>query len=193
MKTQMNAKDILFPVPPALVVSGIGEESNIITIAWIGIVGSNPPTLGISLHKTRYSLSLIRKTQEFTANIPRQCDYEKVDYCGMVSGKNVNKFDMTNFTRIDGCKVKVPIIKECPVNLECRVLREVDLFDWTLVIGEILEVNIDSNCIDPGGKVLIDKADPLVYVPTIREYWSIGQKLADSFEAGKKYKNSAPA
>ena len=188
MKAQMKAKDILFPVPSALVVSGIGTESNIITVAWIGIVGSNPPAIGISLHKSRYSLSLIRRTKEFTVNIPRQCDFDKVDYCGIVSGKTVDKFTATGFSCIDGCKVQVPIIKECPVNIECRVLQEVDLSDWILVIGEMLEVNIDSDCLDGNSKVLIEKVDPLVYIPTIREYWSIGQKLANSFEVGIRYK-----
>lgn len=190
MKKQMKSKDILFPVPSALVVSGTGDESNIITIAWIGIVGSNPPALGISLHKARHSLSLIRKTQEFTVNIPRKCDFEKVDYCGIVSGKKNNKFAATGYTRTHGCKVRPPIIKECPVNIECRVLQEVDLSRWVLVIGEILEVNIDADCFDDNGNVLIHKADPLVYIPTIREYWSIGQKLANSFDVGKKYKKN---
>ena len=188
MKIQTKAKDILFPVPASLVVSGVGNDSNIITVAWIGIVGSNPPALGISLHKNRYSLSLIKQTQEFTVNIPRQSDFKKVDYCGLISGKTVNKFNDTGFSRINGYKVNVPIIKECPVNIECRVIQEVDLFDWTLVIGEILEANIDDDCFDDDGKVLVGKIDPLVYIPTIREYWSIGQKLADSFKAGKDYK-----
>jgi len=185
LKTQMKNKDILFPVPSALVVSGSGSESNIITIAWIGIVGSKPPALGISLHKNRYSLSLIKQTYEFTANIPRQTDYKRVDYCGMVSGKNTNKFNDTGFTQANGCKVKVPIIKECPVNIECRVMQEVDLCDWTLIIGEILEVNVDTDCVDDDGKISVGKIDPLVYIPTIREYWSIGQKLSDSFKCRK--------
>ena len=86
---------------------------------------------------------------------------------------------------MDGCKVNVPIIKECPLNIECRVLREVDLFDWVLVIGEILEVNLDSDCLDENDHVTIDQVDPLIYIPTIREYWSIGQKLANSFNVSK--------
>ena len=190
MKTQQKAKDILFPVPAALVVSGVGDDANIITVAWIGIVGSNPPALGISLHKNRYTLLLIRETQEFTANIPRQSDFAKVDYCGIVSGKTLNKFNATNFTKMDGCKVNVPIIKECPLNIECRVLREVDLQDWILIIGEILEVNLDADCLDEDGKVAIKKVDPLIYIPTIREYWNIAEKLADSFNVGKDYKKS---
>ena len=185
MKIQLRKKDILFPVPSALVVSGAGVKANIITIAWVGIVGSNPPAIGISLHKSRYSLSLIRETNEFTVNIPRQVDFKKVDYCGIVSGRKVNKFEKTGFTPIPGCKVHVPIIKECPFNLECKVLSEMEISGWTLVIGEILEANIDRDCCDEHNQVLTDKIDPLVYIPTIREYWSMGAKLGDSFKAGK--------
>lgn len=188
MKIQLKSKDILFPIPSALVVSGIGDDSNITAVAWIGIVGSNPPALGISLHKNRNLLSLIRKTQEFTANIPRQTDFEKVDYCGIASGKIVDKFKETGFTRINACNVNTPIIKECPLNIECRVMQEVDLFDWILIIGEILEVNLDADCIDEKGKIYVDKVDPLVYIPTIREYWSIGHKLADGFRVGNNMK-----
>ena len=190
MKTRLGAKDILFPVPAALVVTGTGNNSNIITIAWIGIVGSNPPAIGISLHKNRYSLPLLRKTGEFTVNIPRKSDYIKVDYCGLASGKKVNKFKDTGFTKIDGSKVKVPIIKDCPVNIECEIIKELKITDWVLVIGEILEISIDSDKISHDGKVSIEKIDPLVYIPTIREYWSIGQKLGNSFDVGHDYKRT---
>ena len=188
MKTQLQQKDILFPVPSALVVSGVGNDTNIATVAWVGMVSCIPPTLGISLHKNRHSLSLIRKTQEFTVNIPRQNDFEKTDYCGMVSGRNTNKFKDVGFSKIDGHRIKTPLIKECPFNLECKVIQEVEIGDWIFIIGEILEANIDSDCIDENGKVKIDEVDPLVYIPTIREYWSIGEKLGDSFKVGLKYK-----
>ena len=185
MKIQMKAKDILFPVPPALVVSGLDEKSNIITIAWIGIVGSAPPSLGISLKKGRYSLDLIRQTQEFTVNIPDSKNFVKVDYCGITTGKRCDKFKDTGFTRMKSSKVKVPIIKECPLNIECKVIKEVDMNEWVLIIGEIIEVNIDSDKIDEKGKVSMNKVDPLIYIPTIREYWSIGEKLGNSFNVSK--------
>ncbi|MDR2966355.1 MAG: flavin reductase family protein [Methanobacteriaceae archaeon] len=191
MKTQIGAKDILFPVPPALIVTGLEDNRNIITIAWIGIVGSKPPAIGISLHKSRYSLSLLRQTGEFTVNIPSKSDYIKVDYCGITSGKKRNKFKDTGFTKIDGTKVKVPIIKECPLNIECKIIKELDMSDWILIIGEILEINIDSDKINPDGKVSVEKVNPLIYVPTIREYWSIGQKLGNSFDVGRNYNQTS--
>lgn len=189
LKKQLKSKDILFPVPPALVVSGFGENANIITIAWVGIVGSSPPAIGISLHKDRYSLSLIRQTKQFSVNIPSCKDFKKVDYCGLVSGKNTDKFKDTGFSKADGIRIKVPIIKECPVNIECQVIREVEIMNWILIIGEILELNVDSDCLDENGKISISKVNPLAYIPTIREYWSVGEKLGDGFSAGKNIKN----
>lgn len=187
MKVQLKAKDILFPVPPALVVSGIGDHSNIITIAWIGIVGSNPPALGISLKKDRYSLQLIRKTREFTVNIPKAENFAQVDYCGITTGKDCDKFKDTGFTRMRAKKVEVPLIRECPLNLECCVMQEVDMNEWVLIIGEILAANIDNDKVDENGSVSVLEIDPLVYIPTIREYWSIGEKLGNSFQAGTAF------
>lgn len=188
MKKKLGAKDILFPIPIALVVSGVDHNINIISIAWIGIVGSNPPAIGISLRDNRYSLELIRQTNEFTINIPSTNDMVKTDYCGLVSGKNTNKFSYTNYTALKSNKVKPPIIKECPYNIECKVIKEVEVGKWILVIGEILETHIDEDKME-NNQISIKKVDPLVYVPTIREYWSIGNLLGKSFNIGKEMLN----
>jgi flavin reductase (DIM6/NTAB) family NADH-FMN oxidoreductase RutF len=188
MKKTLGAKDILFPIPIALVVSGNGDNVNIISIAWIGITSSNPPSIGISLKKNRYSLELIRQTNEFTINIPSTNDMVKTDYCGLVSGKNTNKFNDTNYTALKSHKIKTPIIKECPYNIECKVIKEVEVGDWVLVIGEIVETHVDEDKIE-NNKISIEKINPLVYVPTIREYWSIGKLLGKSFNVGKKMLN----
>lgn len=188
MKKTLGAKDILFPIPIALIVSGNGDNANIISIAWIGITGSNPPSIGISLKKNRYSLDLIRQTKEFTINIPSTSDMIKTDYCGLVSGENTNKFNDTNYTALKSHKVKTPIIKECPYNIECKVINEVAIGDWILVIGEIVETHIDEDKMEDN-KISIEKVDPLVYVPTIREYWSIGKLLGKSFNVGKEMFN----
>lgn len=188
MKKTLGAKDILFPIPIALVVCGSGDNANIISIAWIGITGSNPPSIGISLKKNRYSLGLIRQTNEFTINIPSSSDMIKADYCGLVSGKSANKFIDTNYTRLKSHKVQAPIIKECPYNIECKVIKEVEIGDWILVIGEIVETHVDEDKIE-NNQISIEKVDPLVYVPTIREYWSIGKLLGKSFDVGKEMLN----
>lgn len=186
-KKQLGATNIFFPTPAALIVCG-SDEANIITIAWIGIAASNPPVISISVKKSRFSLELIRSLGEFTVNIPSSRYFIETDYCGIVSGKNTNKFRDTGFTKINSKKIEVPIIGECPYNLECKTLREVELGDYVVFYGEIVEAHIDSDKIDEStGDILIEKVDPLIYCAVIREYWDIGSRIGKGFESGKKF------
>ena len=121
MKIQLGPSDTIFPVPAALVVSSTNEDANIITLAWIGIAGSTPPTISISLKKSRYSLSLIKQHKEFTVNFPTASFFKEVDYCGITTGRNKKKFDDTGFTKIESSKIDTPLIEECPHNMECKV------------------------------------------------------------------------
>ena len=188
MKKKLGVSDVIFPVPAALVVSGIGETANMITIAWIGIVSSTPPTIGISLNHTRYSLELIRKTREFTVNLPSAKHFQAVDYCGLTTGRKQNKFKDLGFTPVPGAIVQTPIIQECPYNIECKMVREIALGDYVLVLGEILETHIDEACFDQSTRANINIANvnPLVYCAVVREYWSMGEKLGHGFDAGKQ-------
>jgi flavin reductase (DIM6/NTAB) family NADH-FMN oxidoreductase RutF len=168
---------------------------NIITLAWTGIVSSTPPALEISIHKQRYSLELIQKTKEFTVNIPSAEYYIETDYCGIVSGKDGNKFADTRLTPIKSSIIKTPIIKECPLNLECKVLQEIKIGDYTMFIGEIVETHIDSDKFVKNNKSKVDikKVNPLIYCATIREYWTIGEKLGDGFSCGLELKKKLSA
>ena len=189
MKKKLGATDTYFPVPTTLVVSGRGTEANIATIVWSGIVSSTPPTIGISFYKERYSLELITATGEFTVNIPSAEFIEEVDYCGIVSGKRTNKFSDTGFTPVMGSVVKSPIIKECPYNMECKVVQQIELGDWILVLGEIVETHIDAEKIiknNVKNKIDVSKVNPLIYCAGIREYWQLGNKVGEGFSAGKK-------
>jgi flavin reductase (DIM6/NTAB) family NADH-FMN oxidoreductase RutF len=187
MKVQLGPTNIFFPVPAALVVSGSMEKPNIITVAWIGMMSASPPTIAISLKKNRYSLDLIRQTKEFTVNISSAEQFKETDYCGLVSGKNTDKFEHTNFTPIASQKIGAPIIEQCPFNLECRVIREdVELGQWVAIFGEIVETHIDEDKIDlPSKAIDIAKVNPLVYCATIREYWQLDKKIGKGFGAGK--------
>ena len=189
MKRQLGVSDTFFPIPATLVVSGSGDEANIITIVWIGMVSSTPPTIGISLYKERHSLELIKRTGEFTVNIASAEFVKETDYCGIVSGKRTNKFSDTGFTPIPGSVVKSPIIKECPYNIECKVVEEIKIGDWVLVLGQIVETHIDEDKLTENmGKMKIDvsKVNPLTYCAGIREYWQLGDKVGEAFSAGKK-------
>ena len=188
MKRQYKIKDTYLPVPAALIVCGSKPDYNIITLAWTGIVSSTPPALEISIHKKRHSLNLIKQTKEFTVNIPSADKYIETDYCGIVSGRNRNKFSDTGLTAIDSTRIETPIIKECPLNLECKVMQEIEIGDYTMIIGEILETHIDEDKFIDDKKVDIKRLNPLIYCSTIREYWSIGDKLGDGFKCGKELK-----
>lgn len=190
MKKQLGPSDRIFPVPAALIVSGINEDVNIITIARIGIPSPTPPTIGISVKNSRYSLGLIRKTKEFSVNIPPASLFKEVDYCGMTTGRNRKKFDDTGFTPLESSKIKPPIIKECPYNIECKVTHDVMLGDWALILGEIVETHVDKDKVDASKRAEIDisKINPLVYCAKVREYWTIGNLLGIGLNAGKEIK-----
>jgi len=188
MKKQLGPSNAIFPVPASLVVSGRGEDANIITIAWIGIVSATPPTVGISIKKSRYSLEKIRESGEFTVNIPSADYFQKVDYCGLTTGRKRNKFKDTGFTPIESSKIGTPIIEECPYNMECKISQEIDVGGWVLILGEIIETHLDEDKVDLSekGKIDISKVNPLVYCAQVREYWSMGDKLGYGFNAGKE-------
>jgi len=189
-KIQLGPQDIIFPVPAALVVTGTFENPNILTVAWIGMMSSNPHIIGISIDIHRYSYELINSNKQFSVNIPSSENYIKTDFCGIYSGRNVNKFKETRFTPIKSINIEPPIIQECPFNMECIVVNELSFKNYHAFFGEIIETHIDSDKLDAAksNKIDISKVDPLVYIATIREYWSIGNKLGNSFNAGKKLK-----
>lgn len=185
MKTRLGPSDILFPVPAALIATGSLDNPNLVTIAWIGIMGSKPPILAISLRKSRYSLDTIHRTGEFTVNIPTAEQFREVDYCGLVSGRSSRKMLNCGFTALPSAYVDAPIIKECPFNLECKVIRKTEFGDWIAIFAEIVETHIDAEKLDENGKIDVSKINPLVYCATIREYWSLGEKIGLGFNAGK--------
>ena len=190
MKVRLGPTDTFFPIPAALVVSSNGDKTNVLTVAWIGIMGSTPPILGISLYKNRYSLTLIKESGEFSVNIPSASHFKEVDYCGLVSGKKSNKLDVIGLTPVKSAVISSPIIEECPYNLECKVHSTTYFGDWVAIFGEIVETHVDNDKVDtPSMKIDISKVNPLVYCSTIREYWSLGEKLGDGFSAGSVYKN----
>ena len=191
MKKQLGPTDSMFPVPAALIVSGENKDANIITIARIGIPSPTPPTVGISVKKSRYSLGLIRKTNEFSVNIPSASLFKEVDYCGITTGRERNKFEDTGFTPMESSKIKPPIIKECPYNIECKVIHDVMFGDWALIMGEIVETHIDEDkaCSSKHMGIDILKINPLVYCARVREYWTMGNMLGIGLNAGKEIKN----
>jgi flavin reductase (DIM6/NTAB) family NADH-FMN oxidoreductase RutF len=190
MKKQLGPSDAFFPVPAALIVSGVNENANIITLAWVGIASSTPPTIGISIRKPRYSLELIRETNEFSVNFPSAAIFKEVDYCGITTGGKRNKFKDTGLTPIESKKIKPPIIKECPYNAECKVSQEIIIGEYAHILGEVLESHVDEDKADDSKRAGFDmaKINPLVYFAEAREYWTVGEMLGYGFDVGKEIK-----
>lgn len=184
MKKRLSAKPLLFPMPTPLVASAFEGETGLFTVAWIGVVSGTPPTIGMGVRCSRHTMRLIEASGEFTVNIPRVGMEAVVDLCGIVSGDDVDKFQATGLTPVPGAVVSAPIVAECPVNLECRVVAIHEIGDYRLVLGEIVETQADDDVLTRGGNVDVGLLDPLVYLPGVREYRGLGPKLADAYKAG---------
>ena len=147
------------PVPIVMVSCGETEaEYNITTIAWTGIVNSEPPMTYISVRKSRRSHEIITKSGEFVINLCTEELAWITDYCGVKSGRDVNKFKEQNLTPVPGDFVKCPIIKECPVNIECKVMEVHEYPSHDMFVAEILAVHADESLMDEKGKLMLEKA-----------------------------------
>lgn len=174
-----------FPQPTTLVSTRSGEgEPNVMTASWAGIVSKTPPTMAVSLHSGRKSYANIRESGEFVVNMVPAGLAVEADYCGVRSGRDIDKFEKTGLNVGKAAIVSAPLIVESPLNVECRLTLEVPLGDYRLLIGEILEIHAADEAIDRDGTIDARKFDPLVYLGGIREYWSLGEKCADAYKDG---------
>lgn len=164
-KVVLDGETWLYPLPAVLVTTLQDDGTpNIITLAWAGIVCSSPPQLSISIQPRRYSHGLVQRRGEFVVNIPTAAQVNQVDYCGMVSGRDADKFAKCRFNPQPGTKVAVPGIVECPVQLECKVVQTLSLGSHDMFIGEIVAVTAEEKILNDRGQINPDAADPLVYV-----------------------------
>jgi flavin reductase (DIM6/NTAB) family NADH-FMN oxidoreductase RutF len=128
-----------------LVSSSYEGKESIITLAWGGTCSSNPPYVGVSIRKERYSYDLILKSKEFVVNIPSAEQKEVVEFCGTKSGKDFDKWKECNFTKGQSVEISTPFISECPVSMECKLHQLVELGSHDLFIGEVVALHVDEN------------------------------------------------
>lgn len=164
MKKTFKPGAILSPVPVVMVSCGSGEEKNIITIAWTGIINSNPPLTYVSVRKSRHSHKLIADSGEFVINLVNEPLTFAADYCGVKSGRELDKFEKLKLSAIPAEKLDCPMIAEAPVNLECRVreIREYPSHD--MFVAEIVNVHADEELVDEKGKIDFAAAGLVAYV-----------------------------
>lgn len=175
-KQQWKPTTILNPVPAVMVtcVDKSGKP-NIITVAWAGTVNSDPPMLSISVRKERYSYNLIKEKGQFVVNLTTESLARATDYCGVKSGRDVDKFEQMKLHTESAKKVDVPLIKESPVNIECVVRNVLELGSHDMFIAEIVCVNIDESLLNEKGKLCLEKAGLICY--SHGEYWSLNKSL----------------
>jgi flavin reductase (DIM6/NTAB) family NADH-FMN oxidoreductase RutF len=190
MKTSLGAKTIVFPTP-AFVVGTYDKEGkpNVSTVAWAGICCSKPPCIGISLRKATYTYRSLLEQKAFTVNIPSEEYVEEVDYFGIASGREEDKFAATGLTPVKSDCVSAPYIDEFPLILECRLLNTTELGLHTQFIGEIIDVKVDESMLGKKGLPEVEKIKPIVYMPEVRLYYGVGRLLGRSFSMGKKFKS----
>ena len=173
-KITLNPGTLLAPLPAVMVSCGSMEKSNIITIAWTGIISTIPPRTYISVRPERYSYDIIKESGEFTINLPGSNLTKRTDLCGMKTGRKEDKFKTCGFTKLPGEKVSCPSIAECPVNLECKVEQILPMGSHHMFIAQIVSVSADKDIMDDNGRLRMDKADILAYAHG--EYFTLGKK-----------------
>ena len=175
-KTIREPTPALYPVPVVLVSCGSGPSANIITLAWAGSLCSDPPIIGIGVRPGRHSHGLILEEGAFVVNLPRADQIEKADYCGTVSGEDEDKWKACDFTASPSSQVNVPLIEECPVNIECSLRQVIPLGTHDLFLGEVVAVQVDTELLDGRGRLDTAQAQPLAYVNG--EYRRVGDVIA---------------
>jgi len=174
-KTTIRPQTLMWPLPSVMVSCGNQSgEANIITISWTGIISSLPPMLSISVRPERHSYQLIKDNMDFVVNIPNKALAFANDYCGVKSGKDVDKFKELNPTPSSSDSIKSPIILECPINLECKVREIMEFESHHMFIAEIVNVQVDKELII-NNTVQLDPKDYFVYVKG--EYVGLGEVI----------------
>ena len=183
-KVQIDPFRPIAPTPAGLIATTDSNgKPNIITLGEVFNLGlTRPAIVGIAIRKSRYSHFLIRTTGCFTVNLPRAGMVHEVDLCGMVSGKDEDKFELAGFTRAESKHIDALIIEECPVNIECELCGLLETGDHDLFMGRVLEVHVDEDLLDERGKVDPGKLNTLVFMFNHGhkgEYWTLGEKIGE--------------
>ena len=168
--------NMLYPVPAVMVsCQREGGKPNIITVAWAGTICSDPAMLSISVRKNRYSYDIIKETKEFVVNLTKKQLCRATDYCGVRSGRDVDKFQEMHLTPQPSEKVKAPGIAESPVNIECRVTQVLELGTHDMFLAEVVAVRVDDDYMDEKGRFDLNAADLVTY--SHGEYFTLGKKI----------------
>ncbi len=189
-KITWKPSTLLAPIPPVMVTCGTMECSNIITIAWTGIVNTTPPMTYISVRKQRHSYDIIKESGEFVINLTTTDLVRAADCCGVKSGANIDKFKEMKLTKAPVSQLSCPCIEESPLNVECRVKDIIELGSHDMFLAEIVAVNVSEEYINSSGKLTLDKANLVAFAHG--EYFELGKKIGTfGFSVQKKKANKS--
>lgn len=175
-KQSWKPGNMLYPLPAVLVSTADKKGgTNLFTVAWTGTICSDPPMVSISVRPERYSYSMIVETGEFVINLTTEELTYATDYCGVKSGRDVDKWKEVKLTPVKADKVQAPLVAESPVNLECRVTRRIPLGTHDMFLAEVVAVHADEAYMDEKEKFSLAKANPMVY--SHGTYYGLGKEL----------------
>ncbi|OPJ62101.1 flavin reductase family protein [Clostridium oryzae] len=183
-KVNMGNISCLYPIPTVLVGARVNNVPNYLNVSYCGIVNRTPAMISISLNRYHYTCNGIEQNKTFSVNIPSAEMVEVTDYCGIVSGKNVDKSKLFNsfYGSLD-----VPMIEECPINMECKVIKELDLGGSNIIyIGEIVQAYSEEKYFTDG-KPDMKKINPIMLSLYEFNYYNVGEKIGKGWETGKNY------
>lgn len=183
-KVSWKGGALLAPLPAVMVSSGTVEKPNVMTVAWTGIINTQPSKTYISVRKSRYSYDLIKNSGTFVINLVPSTLVKACDFCGVRSGKDTDKFKVCNLTAEASFSVDAPSIAECPLSLECRVSEIIELGSHDMFLADIVSVAVKKDLIDQNGRLALEKAGLLAYVHG--EYFTLGKKIGSFGYSVKK-------
>lgn len=176
---------LLAPTPPALVSCGDMEHPNLLTVAWTGIVNTQPPMTYVSIRPERYSFGLIEKSGEFVINLTPAALVRAADFCGVRSGRDTDKWAACGLTPVAASAVSAPVVAQCPLALECRVQQVLPLGSHHMFLARIEAVEVDASLVDKAGRLDLARAGLAAYAHG--EYFSLGERLGSfGFSVRKK-------
>ncbi|MGD0828693.1 MAG: flavin reductase family protein [Desulfobaccales bacterium] len=186
-KVNLGANAYIYTMPVTLVGASVEGRANFMTVGWVMRVNLKPPLLAVALNKAHFTPEGIRQNRAFSVNFPGADLMEKTDYCGLVSGRQVDKSGL--FRVFYGELETTPLIEECPLGLECRLYEVVELPTNDLFIGEIVAAYVDEDCLTIGQPDIL-KINPLVLTMPDNHYWTVGELAGEAWHAGKKMKQA---
>jgi len=187
-KTQWKGGALLAPIPPVMVTCGTMEASNIITVAWTGIVNTIPPKTYISLRPSRHSYNIIRDSGEFIINLTTTDLVRQADFCGIHTGRKIDKFARCNLTKEPSPLLACPIIAQSPMALECRVTEIIPMGSHDMFLADIVGVEVEEDLIDRDGKLHLERASLAAFAHG--EYYALGRQIGPfGFSVRKKKKH----